>query len=950
MTNIRTDNPKIIDAIFKKTIEPNTALEWIENNFNIIDIQDLSKIVASLETQKVTYKMNLKTYIQMFKRLAKYRQERNDIDSYKHHMIRTATDKESLVALIEQYGTYNISLSKNLRKAIDLEFNEDYLEALNVYMSLRYTPGILWIKEKLDTIAINPKTLPELKMALSIGIMNSDNHKIEEYLDKLEKELVAKFKIKEFYNTIKELKIKGLIPNKYNQKIYDQLADLSTAESLFNAKQYYEAYFELKNHYKHFNDSKIICALLETVKPFIILPENFFEELAKSKGFIKRKNQIFMSDLIHEAVCTNNTVMIEAEVGIGKSYGYLIPALLQRNTSQKKKPIIISTSSIVLQDQLLNKDIPAVNKLLKEFYQIEEIPSIIGKGKTNFGCSKRISSYIDFLEKEIKEKPKSKEQNLILKNALLKFHIDSEFLDKSNLDTTIVTESIWRNINANKCNCKGACKYLRYREKLATHTGIIVCNHQQLLAYLRNQFEAKENGIFPNLANISTFIVDEAHKLEDAAKTIFTNSFTVMQLLEVNKNIDEIIARRKKQFKNQDTDQTIYRYFHSLEELNTHLIYNVNKIEGKISKWLLSAEFEDREQQDEILIEKDGRKYKLDLDAARKTLDELLNQLIKIRDVIDNINYYESTISYTLKLSVENFIEVIQGFYNEIDYISFIEKNGREKWIFSIMRKTYSAILNKQLMKLRQSVILVSGTLRVNNNFNYMMEKIGYTKEFMSPHHLNNNFNYLKHRLAYIPQNTPLPSNRNECYYTEITLEIIRLLNLTKGRSLILFTNFNDLNEIYSRLNGNLAFKLLKQTQNKPTDKLIREFKNNKSSCLLASGSFFEGFDVPGESLENVIIVKLPYPVLDPVLEIEIKNAGKSRMQKVLLPKMAIQLNQAIGRLIRRENDKGIVAILDSRLHRHNYIAKEVVFNSLKPSNAVFTYEELQYEWRKLKG
>ncbi|WP_394627042.1 ATP-dependent DNA helicase [Bacillus cereus] len=949
MINITSDSKKISDAILKKSIEPNIAINWIENNFNTIDIEHLSKIVASLEAQKITHKMNLNIYIQIFRRLAEYKQERNDIESYKHHMIRTASDKESLATLIQKYGTYNINLSKNLKVAIELEDREDYLQALNLYLKLRYTPGILWIKQKLYAITANPISLPELKIALSMDIIDLDSYKIEEHLEKLEQKLIAQFKIKELHSIILEVNNKGLLPHKYKRNIYESLLELSTAESLFNAKQYHETYFELKKQRKNFSDSAIIDSLMESTKKLTILPEEFFNDLSTYKGFMRRENQIFMSNLIHEAISTNNTIMIEAEVGIGKSYGYLIPALLQRNTNQKKKAIIISTSSIVLQDQLINKDIPAINNLLKEFYQIDETPSIIGKGKSNFGCSKRIRSYVDFLEREINNNAPNKDENIILKDALLTFYIHSKFLDKNDVDTTIVNESIWREINANKCNCKGSCKYLSYREQLATHTGIIVCNHQQLLAYLRNQFEMKSD-IFPSLGNVETFIVDEAHKLEDAAKTIFTNSLTVLQLLEVNKKIEEIVLEKKSRFKKFDTDQTLFRYFNNLEELNMKLLYSVNKIKKEIPNWLLSAEFEEGEQKDEISIEKDGRKYKINLKVAQKTLSRLLNQLIKIEEVIDNINYYESTIPYTLKLSIEIFVEVIQGFYHEEDYISFIEKSRREEWIFNIMRKTYSDILNKQLMKLRQSVILISGTLRVNNSFNYMMDKIGYTHEFMLPHYLNNNFDYAKHRLAYIPKEIPTPSNRDEYYYKEITKEIARLLNLTEGRSLILFTNFNDLNEIYSRLKGKLKYKLLKQTQNKPTDNLIREFKNNKSSCLLASGSFFEGFDVPGDSLQNVIIVKLPYPVLDPVLEIEIKNAGEFRMKKVLIPKMAIQLNQAIGRLIRREDDKGIVAILDSRLHRQNYVAKEIVFNALNPSNVLFTYSNLEYEWKKLNN
>ncbi|MCU5303203.1 hypothetical protein OCE40_15050 [Bacillus toyonensis] len=208
MINITSDSKKISDAILKKSIEPNIAINWIENNFNIIDIEHLSKIVASLEAQKITHKINLNIYIRIFRRFAEYKQERNDIESYKHHMIRTASDKESLATLIKKYGAYNINLSKNLKVAIELKDREDYLQALNLYPKLRYTPGILWIKQKLYVITANPISLPELKIALSMDIIDLDSYKIEEHLEKLEQELIAQFKIKELHSIILEVKNK----------------------------------------------------------------------------------------------------------------------------------------------------------------------------------------------------------------------------------------------------------------------------------------------------------------------------------------------------------------------------------------------------------------------------------------------------------------------------------------------------------------------------------------------------------------------------------------------------------------------------------------------------------------------------------------------------------------------------------------------------------------------
>lgn len=937
------------EQLYKELLknEPEQILEWLELELHNIKIDKLSKMISLLEKQNIIYKMKLSTYNQIYSRIAAYKKERKDMISYNHHMIKTAKNRDELKGFLKIYGDNNSRTTKELKKAIELESAGFYKEALSCYKNSKYIPGILWMQETIHEIAQNPKSISDLKLAIEFYIQQSNQEKVTVHLEKIERKLLFNFNIKEFQDVLLAVENQDFLPLKYKQGTYLQLNLLYKAENLYEKKEYYQSYFELKQLLKVNNDSKIIIELINNLKNYIVLPETFFKKVSSRKGYVLRKNQILMSELVQEALCTNNTVMLEAAVGIGKSYGYLVPALLKRNDIQVKKAIIISTSSLVLQDQLVTKDIPTINTLLQELYGYESVNSIIGKGKTNFGCSQRIETYIELLRKEIKitkQNGHSIHDLVKVKNHLIQFLDKSTFLDKNDVDTKIINPEIWREINADKCACKDGCKYVSYREELSNHNGIIVCNHQQLLAYLRNENNVTRKSIFPELAKVDAIIVDEAHKLEDAAKTIFTTSFTLRSLKDFYKHVKEICKKKR------NAMVSPLRYFKKLDQLNVLLQNQIEILGSNITSWIYPANFEDDNEKNEVLLETDGSRYKLNLGRAKENFNNLYKYLKEMKTIMEDITYHEDAIPYILQLNITNYIDVIQRFYQRNEYISFIEKSQREQWIFSNMRKSYSAILNQQLMSLSQPIILVSGTLRVNNSFEYMQRKIGYTNNFLRPTYLNNTFNYREKRLVYIPKHLPSPSNRDHQYYSEITTEILRLLQMTRGRSLILFTNFKDLDEVYLRLKSSSPYKLLKQKRNGFTEKLIQEFKADKKTCLLASGSFFEGFDVPGESLENVIIVKLPYPVLDPVLEVEIKAAGRQRMQKVLLPKMAIQLNQAIGRLIRKETDKGIIAILDSRLHRKGYIATELVHTSIKPSTIFTNYEELEAKWELLKA
>jgi ATP-dependent DNA helicase DinG len=947
---ILIDEIKFYEIVQKQELGSKEIEVWLAANYNSMDLMLLSRLISLLEQKKIAYDLSLETYNAVYYRLAESKRLKGQTESFIHHIIKSASNTVYLRKLLNKYGQYNPILSKALLNATQFEDKEKYEEALRIYTERNYVPGIIWMHQKLDKIISDPQTEKEFRLAINFKLNTGNTQDIDILLYRLEEFAFNQFKVRNFVEVLANLKNNRIdLPIKYNNSPYTNLDEIIKAEQLVEAKKFYEAYYHLQSLRENTRLTMICDTLMKQIRVSVYMCDDFFNRLARENGFSRRENQVYMSKLIEEAMVTKQTVMIEAEVGIGKSFGYLVPALLHRHYSNSDNAIVVSTSSIVLQNQLINKDIPRINKLLAATYGILPVKPLIGKGKSNFACSNRLNNLIDSLKKESKSKDLPKynvEKNKILVNYLIDFLNKSEFLDKSDAHNSILKDNIWRNISAERCSCKNNCKYIKYREELVKHNGIIVCNYQQLLAHLKNEDNGIKKGIFPPLSQLGTIIIDEAHKLEDAAKTVYTQSMSIEDLKYFHKRLSEIVTKRLKEFTSKQRNQTVYKAYDSLDQALEGLFHSLGNLEVSLPNLLYSAQFNEQDRTEEISLEADGARYKIKLKDAQRFFNDLFKQVKKVDKYITSILSYEDKIPYTYKLSVLNYIEVIQNIFAPKEYLSFAEKDMRESWIFHAMRKTFNDVLNKKLMRLTQPVILVSGTLRVNNSFNYMMKKIGYTTEFIKPQHLGNNFDYQNNQYVYIPKHVPSPSVRDQDYYTKISKEIIKLIELTQGRSLILFTNYSDLEEVFNKVRrANLPYKLLKQEKAKTTEQLITEFKNDSSTCLFASGSFFEGFDVPGDALEQVILVKLPYPVLDPVLEYEIKKAGDLRMQKVILPKMGIQLSQAIGRLIRRETDKGIISILDSRLHRPNYLAGDTVNHAVHPSRIYSKYEEIKTKW-----
>lgn len=203
----------------------------------------------------------------------------------------------------------------------------------------------------------------------------------------------------------------------------------------------------------------------------------------------------------------------------------------------------------------------------------------------------------------------------------------------------------------------------------------------------------------------------------------------------------------------------------------------------------------------------------------------------------------------------------------------------------------------------------------------------------------------------YVSDKLPIPNKRNRtAYRNEAIKEIVRLLNITEGKTLILFTAKDDMQYVFKKLsNMGLPYKIMIQDESTTQERRLEKFQNNVNSVLLGTGTYWEGINIKGESLSQVIIFKLPFPVPDPIVEYKMRKT-ECPLMDVAVPEMIIKLKQGVGRLIRSSEDKGIVSILDPRVSKSlNTAYREDTLASLPEKNITEDITELEEFWNRIK-
>lgn len=613
----------------------------------------------------------------------------------------------------------------------------------------------------------------------------------------------------------------------------------------------------------------------------------FFDE-AERNGLERRQGQVEMSQEIAQAIMNKSSLVVEAEVGIGKSIAYLVPIIQQ--FFRERRQVVIATSTIALQEQL-ERDVKTVLNMIGVKTKVE-----VAKGMKNYIC----------LREARKHRKANEEFADIFELAL------HGVQRKSALS---VTDRTWDKVCINSvgqkcedCKYRNKCEYLQMRERIRCNDSIVICNQNMLVSHLINMESGK--GIFKG--NLSTIVVDEAHNLESKFRDAFTTSFS-------KKEICSEILKATHNRKN-TMSRLIIETIKMIDTLFNYLKYDITQQQAAAD-----ADMRTFYYRPSLEIKKLVLKLRSNMKEIEMRTNRRLNSLKMLRDAENNANLVWLSNEYGIRINV-------------------CKKDIRRdigRLLFSSSRRTIltSATLTSQN----------SRTLR--DRYGYFMDSLGCPEDVNVSEPKKSPYNYDEHSMMYVSNKLPCPNRHNRNHYRrEALAEIVRLLKITHGKTLILFTAKDDRDYIFEKLsNMGLPYKIMIQSSDSSQEHRLKDFRKNVDSVILGTGTYWEGINVEGESLSQVIIFKLPFPVPEPIMEYKMSKA-ECPLMEVAVPEMIIKLKQGAGRLIRSADDKGIVSILDPRASSRIKTAyREDAMSSLPENNTTENITELKKFWRKIR-
>lgn len=626
----------------------------------------------------------------------------------------------------------------------------------------------------------------------------------------------------------------------------------------------------------------------ETVK-------RFFNEVA-TKGFEMREGQMEMANEICTAITEKRPLAVEAEVGIGKSFAYLVPALIQY--FRERRQVVIATSTIALQEQLYN-DAQTVLKMLGVHANI-----ILAKGMKNYACMKRVHSLY------------SRHKNDIYYGRLWQMVRNGQ-QDKAEI-TMNISDTEWDKIsisNFGKDRCKScpytrSCQYHKMRSCLVYENAIVICNQNMLVSHLMNRQKGK--GLFS--PSVNTFIIDEAHNIESKFRSAYTTAYSKSDIVNV-------ITDSVRNIRNPYMKELAEEIKMELEELFRMFRLQVQKQESE--------------------SEGDVTSFFLEMNK------EISEKLIVIRRNLA-----------TLNARTEKDAGAILQFLREVsnsadDNLVWLEKEKSLR--LCVCQKDIRKDISKLLFSQGRCTILTSATISdkqtgtPREKCSYYLNSIGYPVIGMVSEPKKSPFDYDNHTMLYCSKELPYPSIERRKQYREASIpEIVKLLEVTNGKALVLFTSKEDMEYVYKKLsNMQLPYKILMQSKTSSQAYQLEKFKADTNSVILGTGTYWEGINVEGESLSQVIIYKLPFPVPEPIIDYKM-SLTENPIDEVAVPEMVIQLKQGVGRLIRSANDTGIVSILDPRVSLRKAKYADVALDALSVKNRANSIEELHTFWDRI--
>ncbi len=639
---------------------------------------------------------------------------------------------------------------------------------------------------------------------------------------------------------------------------------------------------------------------------------SFFWDVAPEHGFEMREGQQDMSFEIVDALIHDQHFAVEAGVGIGKSFGYLVPVLLYNK--KMKKPVIVATSTIALQEQLWD-DVHDVMPLLNTDPEV-----ILAKGQTHYLCHKRANEYLSMdgavIPKELAD------------------GIEEGFQERKQFPP-FLPQNIWDKVNIQRFSmrncgpCEKKCLYYAIRSQLRYTDGIVLCNQDFLTAHLR-QIRRGQDGLINRDADL--IVVDEAHNLDDKVRSATTeriNQGKILGLIKSATNEVKPSDRQNVYAEANEAQRAIRTFFDCLKAQVQQQINNVQQ---------------DMRYADRFFFDDSAES----IDLLRSMVDATKNAALSIQ-IYASFEYHgrSTAASDDLDELTENLTEMIEELD---DYLLWIERKGSQAELVYCPKNTRE-ITKRLYFSGKARTILTSATLTnttegsLEDQYAYFISNTGFptdehgclSEPKPSP------YPYDEHSMIYYCDDLPHPTKEHEAFIEQGVQRLLEVLDISGGKALVLFTAKSDMEDIYSILSQKeLPYKVLMQQSGSSQDQVLKEFRENTNSVLLGTGAYWEGISIEGKSLSNVVIFRLPFPVPDPIINYKASIADDALMD-VNVPEMVIKLKQGIGRLIRNFTDTGIVCIIDRRLRdepAERY--HDIAWSSLPIKNRTKSLDELR--------
>lgn len=612
------------------------------------------------------------------------------------------------------------------------------------------------------------------------------------------------------------------------------------------------------------------------------LVEILFRSVMPQLGFTIREEQIQMAQTMLEGLGKKKITLYEAGVGTGKTMSYLIAAFLISKIDVTyqfmQNPITIATSSIDLQRELVEKEIPKLSRALMQVGIIDSpLRVVIRKGKDHYFCLRRYYNLIESLtlcpEKHQREIAMLKKLEL----PALGFDLDAVNLPNY-LKQKICVGSSCRN-----CPQRIMCKYDSYVQSCKGRgaSDIQVTNHNMLLMSQK----LKACGGNDLLQDSNYIIIDEAHKLIDAANSTYGVELFRDDVLALTDMLKDYVAKSKQEY---------CRF--------TDLLDKLEALNKRLFKTILSG----------VTMTEDRESMKLS-----KPVLQMIDDMIVTINQINKYNLKE----YML-VRCQNMVAILRMLKSKKNLCWIEVDGGTDSALLSCVPANVSELICKDLWQTPNTHwVLTSGTICDDSGFSYFKSELGMDKD-ISEHAIlegrsGSPFDYRKNARLYIPDDLPLPTGDYETYIKAISDRIVELVEATNGHTAVLFTSYRALSDVYNQVADRLdQYPLIRMSR---SNKLaINQFKESGNGVLFASGSMWEGIDCAGDILSSVIIVRLPFPPRSQMMEFKKEQFGNvvNFVGNYATPQMLIKLKQGAGRLIRTETDTGIVSILDGRASR----------------------------------